>query len=263
MNRVDAHAHVFHRDLPMAPGRRYTPRHDATADAYLAVLDAHDIARALLVQPSFLGTDNSYVLDAVSAHPDRFRAVLVIDTGEPSTAVAQVPSWHRAGARGIRLNLVGTGVPPLHAAEWRALGEQMAEYDWHLEVQAREAQWTQLAPALATWPSSVVLDHVGLPASTLEDDRAAILHLAALSHVWTKLSGFYRSADGAAQATAVAIRERAGTGRLLWGSDWPWTQHETGRAYGKLLATLHDLLPDPKDVERVLSANPARLLDWN
>ncbi|MEU2246660.1 amidohydrolase family protein [Streptomyces sp. NPDC019224] len=263
MNRVDAHAHVFHRGLPMAPGRRYTPRHDATVDTYLSVLDAHGIARALLVQPSFLGTDNGYVLDAVRARPDRFRAVLVVDAADPRAAAARVPRWHRAGARGIRLNLVGTGVPPLHAADWRLLGECMAEYGWHLEVQAREQQWTRLTGALTSWPSAVVLDHVGLPASPLAADRAAILDLAAQPHIWTKLSGFYRSPEGAAEATATAIREQAGTGRLLWGSDWPWTQHEAGRSYDKLLATLHDLLPDPEDVEHVLSGNPARLLDWN
>ncbi|MGD6741887.1 amidohydrolase family protein [Streptomyces sp. BH106] len=263
MNRVDAHAHVFHRGLPMAPGRRYTPRHDATVDTYLSVLDAHGIARALLVQPSFLGTDNSYVLDAVRAYPDRFRAVLVIDADDPRTAAARVPAWHRAGARGVRLNLAGTGIPPLHATGWRALGERMAEYGWHLEVQARGEQWTQLAGTLASWPSAVVLDHVGLPASVHAADRAAILDLVARPHIWTKLSGFYRSPEGAAGATALAIREQAGTERLLWGSDWPWTQHETGRAYDKLLAGLADLLPGPVGVQRVLSVNPARLLDWN
>src|SRR2546427_11271202 len=83
--RVDAHTHVFERDLPMVPDRRYTPDYDATLKDLLAHLNAHRIDQAVLVQPSFLGTDNSYMLAAIAQAPDRLRGIAMVapDRSEP------------------------------------------------------------------------------------------------------------------------------------------------------------------------------------
>jgi hypothetical protein len=59
---IDTHAHVFERGLPLANARRYAPGYDAPLSAYLAQLDAHGLSNGVLIQPSFLGTDNSYLL---------------------------------------------------------------------------------------------------------------------------------------------------------------------------------------------------------
>src|SRR3954447_5853788 len=56
---TDCHAHVFKRGLKLADVRRYAPDYDATPQDYLRVLDENGMARGVLVQPSFLGTDNS------------------------------------------------------------------------------------------------------------------------------------------------------------------------------------------------------------
>lgn len=37
---IDTHAHIFRQDLPMVPGRRYSPSYDATVEQYLNHLDA-------------------------------------------------------------------------------------------------------------------------------------------------------------------------------------------------------------------------------
>src|ERR1700752_4066277 len=76
---IDAHAHVFVRGLPLAPTRRHAPDYDATLTAYSALLQRHAISHAVLVQPSFLGTDNSFFLDVLKRFPDRFRGVAVVD----------------------------------------------------------------------------------------------------------------------------------------------------------------------------------------
>src|SRR4051794_17112495 len=75
---VDCHAHVFTRALTMAPDARFLPEADAPIESYLALLDAHAIAGGVLVQPSFLGTDNGYLLAAVARAPERLRAVAVV-----------------------------------------------------------------------------------------------------------------------------------------------------------------------------------------
>ncbi|TDC27443.1 hypothetical protein E1265_01805 [Streptomyces sp. 8K308] len=55
-------------------------------------------------------------LDAVRARPDRLRATVVIGQREPRAALDALGGPHTAGARGIRLNLVGAPPVPLGRA---------------------------------------------------------------------------------------------------------------------------------------------------
>ena len=90
---VDCHLHIIdHGRFPFLPGVGYTPRPDesGTRVALAAVLDAHGIAHALLVQPSGYGFDNSAMLDAMEGAPGRFKAIAVI-SGEESDREASRP----------------------------------------------------------------------------------------------------------------------------------------------------------------------------
>lgn len=249
---VDMHAHVFAAEPPAVAGARYVPGYAADVADYLALLDAHDVGAGLLVQPSFLGEDNSALLAAVRRSPERLRAVLVVD---PARGCADVAADLVSG---VRLNLVGRAVPDLGGPAWRRLGRCLARHDRHLEVQARGEQWPALGPALARWPSAVVLDHVGLPCGNAAAD-AAVVELAHRPHVWVKLSAPYRSDPGAARELADRIVARAGVDRLVWGSDWPWTNHERDSDYRSCLDWLTTLL-DADAAATVLTVNPHRLL---
>ena len=66
---VDSHAHVFERGFPLVSRRRHAHDYDALLDDYLALLDTRDISHGVLVQPSFLDTDNSYFVDALRRYP--------------------------------------------------------------------------------------------------------------------------------------------------------------------------------------------------
>src|SRR5262245_537813 len=77
---TDAHCHVFGpaAKFPFAPDRRYTPE-DAPKEA-LAALHAHlGVERAVIVQASCHGGDNSAMLDAIASAPDRYRGVAILD----------------------------------------------------------------------------------------------------------------------------------------------------------------------------------------
>ena len=76
---VDAHAHVFEPGLATVRDARYVPAYAAPLEQYLARLDEHGLERGVLVQPSFLGTDNSYLLAALAREPERLRGVIVVD----------------------------------------------------------------------------------------------------------------------------------------------------------------------------------------
>jgi len=101
---VDCHAHVFRRDLPMPDRRRAPAGYDATVDDYLRQLDANGLSHGVLIQPSFLGTDNSYFLKALRAWPKRLRGVVMLDPGTDERTLAELDAL---GVRGLRLNLVG------------------------------------------------------------------------------------------------------------------------------------------------------------
>ncbi|KPI08166.1 amidohydrolase 2 [Actinobacteria bacterium OK074] len=256
----DTHAHVFTRGLRLAHERRYSPDYDATVDAYLSLLDVHGLAAGVLVQPSFLGTDNSHLLDALGKAPDRLRGVAVVDPGTPGEELDRLVT---AGVCGIRLNLIDRPVPPLGEPLWQRLARELAARALHLEVQAQQRQWAELEPWLLRWPGAVVVDHLGLPAaaSLSHPGAAALSRLLAAPHVWVKAAAPYRSAPGAATAMLRRLLGTGGAERMLWGSDWPWTRHEQDRVYGTTLTWLTAEL-GPAETRRILCTNPARLLGW-
>lgn len=254
---VDMHAHVFVAGLPGAAHPRYLPDYAATPQSYLDLLDAHRIAGAVLVQPSFLGAHNGFLLDCVTRCPDRFRGVVVLD----EQRLDDLAVLNAEAVVGVRLNLIDRRVPDLEAAQWRRLADTLAGRGQHLEVQARAEQWPALAQSLRRWRGTVVVDHLGLPGRSVDADRV-VLDLASREHVWVKTSAPYRSPDGAAAEMLARVLDAAGPSRLLWGSDWPWTSHEDGRDFQHCLDWLSDLI-DPHVAQSVITDNPARLLNWS
>ena len=75
---IDTHAHVFRRDLPVAERRRYTVDYDAMPHDYLAMLRSNGMARGVLIQPSFLGFDNSYLLAVIARNKERLRGIVAL-----------------------------------------------------------------------------------------------------------------------------------------------------------------------------------------
>ena len=84
---VDSHAHIIDParfPLSDGPGYKPTPGETATREMFAAMLDAHGVNHALLVQLSGYGYDNSTLLDAMAHYPGRFKSIAVVD---PETRV--------------------------------------------------------------------------------------------------------------------------------------------------------------------------------
>jgi len=275
MESVDCHAHVFETTQPLAGDRRYTPVHNARIEQYLARLDANGIGRGVLVQPSFLGTDNSYMCAALRAHPQRLRGIAVV---EPGIGAAALDALGTAGVVGIRLNLIGRELCDLRATSWRALIEAVAQRGWQVEVHRQAADLPRLIPALLEAGVKVVVDHFGRPDPALGVDDPGFRYLLSLGgsgRVWVKLSGAYRNVgnvdnrghgsngDSLAQTATALLQQSFGFERLVWGSDWPHTLFEDEITYEKTRAQLDTWIPDPSDRHVVLCAAPTALYGFS
>lgn len=259
---IDAHAHVFRRGLPLAPVHRHAPDYDALLPDYLALLDAHAVSHAVLVQPSFLGTDNSFLLDALRACPQRLRGVVI---AEPAIGEDELAALDRQGVCGIRLNLVGLPIPDFAAAEWQRLFARVRALDWHVELHRESRDLPLAGQAILDAGCKLVVDHFGRPGPAPGEDEgfAWLLRSASSARVWVKLSAAYRNwpdqRGSAARTAAQALLQALDASRLLWGSDWPHTQHQDLADYGSTRAALADWVPDVEARRRILVDTPAAL----
>jgi predicted TIM-barrel fold metal-dependent hydrolase len=267
---VDGHAHIFLRTLPFAAVHRYVPDYDAPLDNYLRELDEHSIAHGVLIQPSFLGTDNEFMRQALRRAPDRLRGIAVVD---PTLSSEELARLGADGIVGIRLNLVGVSIPDFQSALWQKFLARLVGLDWLVEVH-REARDLPLiiGPLLAAG-LKVVVDHFGRPDPKLGVDDPGFRYLldrGGSRRLWVKLSGAYRNGSGGrgeqvALAAVPLLRGALGLDHLIWGSDWPHTQFEKVASYGSARAALDRWLPNAADRQAVLCATPGRLFrfSWN
>ncbi len=62
--------------MPLAAEGRYAPDFDATPGEYPGLLNTHGCSHCVLVQPSFLGCDNSYLLRVLGPQPESMFVVV-------------------------------------------------------------------------------------------------------------------------------------------------------------------------------------------
>jgi predicted TIM-barrel fold metal-dependent hydrolase len=254
---IDTHVHVFRKGEGLVAARRYTPDADALPGTLLAAMDTEGVATAILVQPSFLGEENGFLLAAIADHPDRFRGIAVVP---PDLSQAGLVDLRQRGILGIRLNLIGKPVEDF-AERYRRLIEALAAQRMVLQIQAEGHQWLTIAPVLASCSATVLIDHFGrtMPGDASGGFEALMAAAATNAAIWFKLSAPYRLASGAAEACAKRLLTTLGSHRLVWGSDWPATQFEGQHCYRDTLIWLSDWVPDSEMRTRILAVNPRRL----
>jgi 2-pyrone-4,6-dicarboxylate lactonase len=266
----DCHAHICGpaTTYPYGAERIYTPP-DATVESYRHLLAVLGVGRAVLIQPSVYGTDNRAMLAALQAAGPGFRGVAVV---EPAISARDVEALHRAGIRGVRLNLVdrreGRNAVPVEMV--RALADRIAPFGWHIELLVNLDEAPGFAAAVAGLPVPIVLGHLGYPRAGARDwikspAFADLLALLAGGRCWVKLTGPYRISAAADMpyedvGAAAATLAQAAPGRLLWGSDWPHVMMKKPMPNdGALCDLLARWIPDARTRTRVLVENPMEL----
>jgi predicted TIM-barrel fold metal-dependent hydrolase/predicted NBD/HSP70 family sugar kinase len=274
----DCHVHVFGAaaEFPFAAARGYTPP-AASAEELLAVQEALHLSRVVIVQPSVYGSDNSCTLDGMRRLGDRARGVAVIDEATSSAALDEM---HRAGIRGVRVNLETAGETDPDAARRNlaAAVARVAPLGWHVQVYTRLSVIARLAPDVAQLAAPIVFDHFGGAQAGHGIDQPGFAELLALvtsGHAYVKVSGAYRSSDKAPAYDDMAPLARAliaaNPNRIVWGTDWPHPHAAPpGRAFdevtpfydidnGLALNQLRSWTGNAAVRRKILVDNPARL----
>jgi predicted TIM-barrel fold metal-dependent hydrolase len=199
------------------------------------------------------------MLATIASDPSRLRGVAVLD---PQIGEAQLTRLHAGGVRAIRLNLRGVADLSSYSAEnWTPIFERVHALGWHVELFLDAGTLHRILPLFAQSKVGLVLDHFGSPgetAQTIDATFDAARALAAERDVWCKFSAPYRL--GGVDPTRLAQRWLAliGPARVVFGSDWPWTQHERGMDYQRLREGL-DRWAGATSARAILWDNAARL----
>ena len=263
----DAHCHVFGpaSRFPFAPGRSYTPP-DAGVEHLEALHERMGLSRAVLVQASCHGTDNSAMVDALQRSRGRYAGVAMIDE---SCGDAEIDRLHDAGVRGARFNFVrhlGGG----DLGSFQRTARRVATRGWHMVVHLDAADLTDLSGVLLDLPCPFIIDHMArVPASGgLEQPSfTALLDLMGHEKAWVKISGAERlTAGGRPPYEDVAPLARAliaaAGDRVLWGTDWPHPNVRHMPDDGDLVDLLAVFAPAEADRNRILVDNPRHLYDF-
>lgn len=264
----DTHAHILGPIAKFAysPARVYTPP-DCLLSDYQKMLATLGVERAVLVQPSVYGSDNTVMLNALQATGGAFRGVAVVDD---TVSDAELATLNAAGVRGVRVNIVdGKDRKPgtLPMAELTALATRIAPMRWHMEFLMHCDEFPDMDRTFADFPVDIVLGHLGYMKTDKGLDDAgfqSLLRLMKTGKAWVKFTGPYRistqalpHADTNAYAQALV---QANVERVLWGSDWPHVMVKSAMPNdGDLCDLLSSWIPDAAVREQVLVRNPAKL----
>jgi 2-pyrone-4,6-dicarboxylate lactonase len=286
----DCHVHVVGAtsDYTMIPERQYTAGL-ANVQDLRQHMTALGLGRAVIVQPSFYGVDNRYTLACLEQMGGAGRGVAVVNE---NTSDEVLLALHQVGVRGLRINVEsshGQGQGQGQAQfslersllSWSDRLAALAHLGWHVQVFAALDLIAACAKRIESLSFDLVLDHFAMiptPSDTSDFSLSALLKLLSTGKIWIKLSAPYRpptkkdrNAEDFIRLAQLLINTNPE--RIIWGSDWPHTQREVGKAphetssYRKigsdiLLEQIHNWLPSESLLEQVLVINPARLYQF-
>ena len=261
----DAHCHVFGpRDVfPYAPTRKYTPP-DAPKEKLRELHGILGVQRAVIVQASCHGTDNTAMLDAIASSNGAYRGVC---NASNSFTDADFEHLHAGGIRGVRFNFVKHlgGAPDLD--NMKKVVARVRELGWHLVIHVDAGDLVEFEQLFASFDIPKIIDHMGrVPTSDGINQKPfrILLRFMERDDFWVKVCGSERISQAGppfydAVPYAMALIDVA-PDRILWGTDWP---HPNIKKFMPNDGDLVDLVPlfarDAQLQQKLLVDNPQRL----
>ncbi|MSP93944.1 MAG: amidohydrolase [Alphaproteobacteria bacterium] len=257
MKFIDIHPHVISTDTqtyPRAPigGHQsdWSRERPVSYEQMIVEQDKAGVSKAALVQASTCyGHDNSYVADAVKAHPERFAGVFSCDIVAPD-AVATMNHWKSKGLTGLRLFTTGSTMPG--QADW--LDDERSFPGWGLAeaknlpvcLQMTAKGIPQVVNVLKRFPKlRIILDHLARPVQEDGPPYAgadSLWGLAAYPNVFLKVTERNLLGAHLGKATPDSFFGRLvgdfGANRIAWGSNYPASE----RSLSELVALAQEVL---------------------
>jgi 2-pyrone-4,6-dicarboxylate lactonase len=272
-NSCDTHFHVFGPPevFPFLSTHEYTPP-AAPLEHYLKMAAVIGMERAVVVQPSVHGLDNSATLDAIAKSGGRFRGVARIDDKTPK---AELQKLHDGGVRGVRFNLLDRPRGNVKLDVLDRCVEHIAEFGWSVDLHIDTKNLLEQEQRIRAMPIPVVIDHIARvkPAEGL--NQAAfqlLLELLKGKNVWVKVSGADKICNtdvhsylGLPFVEVIPFARAviaAAPDRVIWGTDWPHSNNfAPGHTPndGDLVDLLAEFAPDETTRRKILVDNPAAL----
>jgi predicted TIM-barrel fold metal-dependent hydrolase len=269
----DTHFHVFGppEQFPFVSTHEYTPP-AAPLEHYQKMLAVISIERAVVVQPSVHGLDNSATLDAIKHSGGKFRGVGRIDDKTPKDELRRL---NDNGIRGVRFNLLDRPRGNVKLDVLDRCVENIVPLGWSVDLHIDMVNLLAQEKRIINMPVPVVIDHIARvkPAEGLgQPGFQLLLDLMKFKHVWIKVSGADKICETTvhsylglpfvevipyAQAAIAAAPDR-----IIWGTDWPHSNNfAPGHTPndGDLVDLLAAFAPDEATRKRILVENPAKL----
>lgn len=252
---IDAHVHVWTPDTKSYPiVSSFTENQMKPASFTPEELFAHSkpagVSRIVLIQMSFYGIDNSYMLDAMKRHPGVFGGVAVIDANR-ADVVETMLELKEAGVRGFRIRATkasaeGWSESPGMVKMWKAGAEQGLSMCLLADPDSLPGTF-KMCERFPETP--VVIDHfarIGVSGSIQQSDVDQLLRLSTWPNVRVKTSAFYALGKKAAPYEDLGpmirqVRDAFGANRLMWATDCPY-QVEGGHTYVDSISLIQDRL---------------------
>jgi predicted TIM-barrel fold metal-dependent hydrolase len=243
---IDAHVHVWTPDTSHYPLTRGYKRADMmprsfTPEELFRHCRPAGVTRINLIQMSFYGFDNRYMLDMIDLHKDTFVGTAVIDpfAKEPDRTMTELA---RRKVRAFRIHPRLSRQPParwLEPAGYAPMFAAAAKNNQAMSCLIDPDALPELDRMCKRFPDTpVIIDHlcrIGANGTIADRDVKALCAMAAHKRVMVKVGAFYALGKKEAPYTDLAplirrVVEAFGPRRCMWESDCPF-QVQNGHTY--------------------------------
>jgi predicted TIM-barrel fold metal-dependent hydrolase len=261
---IDAHSHIWTPDLDRYPLAESFSREDMqppsfTAEELLATCRPQGVGRVNLIQMSYYGFDNSYMLDMITAYPDRFVGTAIIDPAgaDPASAMAELLP-KRVVAFRIQPQFLGLPIERwLDHPGYEAMFSQASTSGQVISCLIDTDALPEIDRMCRRHPEApVIIDHlarIGVDGQIRDADVTALCALSAHPKVFIKIGAFYALSPKGPPYLDLGpmiqkVLDAYGPSRCMWESDCPF--QVVDHTYADSISLIRDRLDFLSDSDR-------------